>query len=479
MAGIGFKLRFYAEEGTYSGILKGYTYSAIISAGPWLLSALALGALAFLSRGEMGLYHGTLMYVFSFTLLYTGFFQFVVTRFLADKLYGGDIDRHVPTFLGTLLLTLVPQAYLVLGFLGTLQAPTPFRFVAYSCTLAVSSVWIIMIFLGVVRAYHWAVFSFLAGGCVTVGSGWLLGRFWGQTGYLSGFLAGQLVTLALLVWLFLSEFPWKKAMDFSFLSYFRKFPSLCLIGFLYYLSSWVDKFVYRASPHGVLIAPRFLFAAPDYEVASFLAQLTTVPALAIFFLRVETDFYERYRDFFAAIAQHQTFAAIDSCRELIIRSVREGFWFLLRFQGILTLTLFLMAPQVFRLIWLNAPEINLLRFMILGNFFQTLLFLSMILMLYFEFYGDALLACAVFLAANWGLSLAALEFLPQAPGAGFTLAAVIGFAFTAWRFLTKLQRLTELLFSNQPVLPAAAGDPRVAHRDGFGLQHPVPGGSKC
>ena len=472
MAGIAFKLRRYTEEESYFGILKGYTYSAILVAGPWLVSAVALGMLAFISEGEMQLVHAIIMYVFCFSLIYVGIFQFVVTRFLADKLYSGDIKFQIPTFMGALLLILAPQALLGGLFLTTLEVPFLFRLVAFVTYLVISAIWTTLLFLGILRAYQWAVLSFIVGGGVSLVAGISLGRLSNQIGILSGFLIGQVVILAILIWLILSEFPWEKTIDFSFLSYFRLYPFLSVLGVFYYLSIWVDKFIYRASPMGTLMAPKFLYAAPSYELSAFIAQLTIIPALAIFFLLVETNFYERYREFSAAIVQHQSFSVIESCKNSLLYSTREGFFTILKFQGLITGVLVLLAPQIFRPLWLDATRLEILRVLLLGTFFQTLLFLTVILMLYLELYRPALVSCTLFLISNSVFTTVFLYVLPQTAGWGFALSALGAFMYAAWSLMASLERLPEITFMRK-LEPSAhiVSNPSLYHEGGIALYH--------
>lgn len=454
MAGIAFKLRHYTEDASYFGILKGYSFSAVLVAGPWLISATALGALAFIAQGDVTLFHAIIMYVFCFSLIYVGIFQFVVTRFLADKLYSGEIEFHIPTFVGTLLFTLGPQALIGVVFLSTLEASLLSRFLIYNIYLIINAIWVILLFLGILRAYEWVVFAFLLGGSVSLICGFLLERLIHQTGIFSAFLVGQVITLSMLIWLFLSEFPWKKPIDFSFFRYFRLYPSLAFLGLIYYLSIWVDKFIYRASSFGKLIVPQFLYAAPSYELLAFIAQLTIVPSLAIFFLRVETDFYERYREFFAAISHHHPFSLIESCKNALLRSVREGFLTILQFQGALSLAAIFLAPKIFQRMQLDDAQMAILQVLLLGTFFQTYLFLTVILMLYFELYRQALISCTLFFIANGALTLAFLHYTTLTAGWGFTLSAMGGFLYAACSLMNSLNHIPEIIFMRQVKAPA-------------------------
>lgn len=472
MAGIAFKLLHYMDGESYADILKGYLYSAAFVAGPWLISAVSLGILAFLTQGEMTLNHVIMMYIFSFSLIYVGFFQFVVTRFISDQIYLNKIDSHLPTFMAVLLFTLGPQALLAAWFLSYLETPFLFRWLVFSTYLMTNAIWIILCFLGILRAYKWIACAFIMGAGISLLVGLFTRLILSGSGFLGGFLLGQVFTFSILLCVFIAEFPWKRVVDFSFLSYFRRYPSLATLGVFYYLSTWIDKFVVRFSELGQLITPRFLYAAPGYELPAFLAQLTIVPALAIFFLQVETRFYEGYRRFFSAIKQQQPLAAIEDCKNALLRSVRAGFIRISKIQGCVSLVFILLAPQIFRLLSLDTHQIAILRVLLLGTFFQTLLFLCVILKLYFELYKTALIACTLFLLSNGLFTYGLLSVPALTTGWGFTISAFLAFIYAAVSFLKALGRLPELTFMKQLTAPAIK-ESFLKHQGGIARYHPL------
>ena len=52
MAGIGFQLRRFTQEGTLRGFLKGYYNAALVAAGPWVLTVISLIAIGYLMRQQ-------------------------------------------------------------------------------------------------------------------------------------------------------------------------------------------------------------------------------------------------------------------------------------------------------------------------------------------------------------------------------------------------------------------------------------------
>src|SRR3546814_18485905 len=63
-----------------------------------------------------------------------------------------------------------------------------------------------------------------------------------------------------------------------------------------------------------------LISNPAYDSAMFLANMTTVPVLAIFIIAIETEFFDRYQAFYRAIEAHATWREIRENPAGIIRS---------------------------------------------------------------------------------------------------------------------------------------------------------------
>src|SRR3546814_9445119 len=67
-----------------------------------------------------------------------------------------------------------------------------------------------------------------------------------------------------------------------------------------------------------------LISNPAYDSAMFLANMTTVPVLAIFIIAIETEFFERYQAFYRAIEAHATWREIRENHAGIIRSLNAA-----------------------------------------------------------------------------------------------------------------------------------------------------------
>ena len=115
MAGIGFQLARMAREGGVGGIAGAALHGAFISAGPWLVTAIAMAAFERWTPGAMAggdamMVHSVLIYAFSLSALAAGPIAILAIRLMADRLFARDVGG-VP---GILLVALAGGGVLAL-----------------------------------------------------------------------------------------------------------------------------------------------------------------------------------------------------------------------------------------------------------------------------------------------------------------------------------------------------------------------------
>ncbi|MBI2267063.1 MAG: exopolysaccharide Pel transporter PelG, partial [Armatimonadetes bacterium] len=447
MAGIGFKLRTFVAEGTLMGILKGYLYSAVISSGPWIITVCTLAAISLMGGHEKH-FEVAILYVYAFSLIVTGLFQFIVTRFLADRLYAEDLEVFLPTFMAVSLVVSLFQAVTGILAFGAMETSLLFRILAVVLYIVVSNLWLSLIFLGVVRAYQTIVWAFVIGSLISFATAFLLGKDFGGEGYIFGFTLGQFAIYVTLMYVMFTEFEAKRVFDFSFLGYFKVYPALAYLGLVFYMGVWADKFLFWWSDRGTVIVAPIFRASLEYDTAGFIAQLSVLPALALFMVKVETGFYEKYRDFYGGITAKLSFQDIETKKREIVENLKSGFGDFLRVQGLTTFFLVVFAPQFFYFLWLSDAGYALLQIHLVAAFWLTGLLLAMIILLYFEYYPQAIISAGVFLGSNLLFTQVGLRWRAF-DGYGYLLACLCGFLVAAWFVARGLALLEFVTFSKQ------------------------------
>src|SRR6266850_1687296 len=394
MAGIGFRLKRLIVEDSSSGWLRAHLYGAVLSAGPWLLSICTLGTLALFSRDLIGeaahaRFQAIVVYTYTFSLITTGAAHMVVTRQLADELYVGRIGSLVVSYRFTVGWTAL--AHLGLGALFYAMAPgldPALRVFGVMLLVVVSCTWMVMIYLGAAQDYASVVTAFFAGNLVSE---------------LAAVRVPETVDLT---------------------GAFVRYPDLIAAGLLYNAAIAVDRIAFWIAPTGRTIAG--WFHASLYDTPIFLCYLSVVPSLAIFLVSVETDFYDRYREYYGVATKHGTLRQVLEAKRAMTACLRDSLRRLLVAQAPVTLLLMALAPWIADGLGLDRLQVSILRCGLVGAVLHVLCLFGGIVLLYFDRRRAAAEVAAVFLAANLLLTIATLVVGPRAYGLGYPLAALLG-----------------------------------------------------
>ena len=458
MAGIGFSLRSMSRTGTLSACLGSIGHAAMVAAGPWLFTVISLGALEFFTRREFGSEEWSrcstiIVYNFSFSLVLSGPIVMVLTRHLADRLYEQDFEKVHGMLLGSLAVLWTVQTLFGVPFaMLVMDVPPIDRLLFLAGFFTTGGIWVACVFLSTLRGFNSISAAFILGMLVAFGAGVGLAQLFGGSGALAGFTLGLAVVLFVLMGRIVSEFPFPVIDPFAFLGAFRKYWEMAAVGLLYNAAVWVDKWVMWFAPGRKVIAPG-LVSNPAYDTAMFLAYLTSVPALALFLISVETRFYERYVTFYDDIQNHGTLREINRNHANIMSTLTDGFRNISVIQGVACYLALLVAPGLIGLAKGGVELVPIFRFGVLGVFFHTLLLFVIVIASYFDLRRIMLWVTLLFFTSNALLTWAIIPWGPAFTGYGYFMASVVSFlaayAAVAW----SVKRLPYMTFiGNNPTL---------------------------
>ncbi len=461
MAGIGFQLRRVMEGNTLSGGVRAYFYAGVISCGPWIISLASIAVLAFafqfiLTTEDSRLFTSTVTHVYAFSLILLGPLQLVSTRFVADQFSASQRGAVFPSFLVSLAAA-TGVGLLVGGiFFGLLvPEPLPYKLAAISLMVYVCGIFLAASYLTAVQSYRAVVSSFAAGFLLSILAAFVLAPHFGVVGALLGFSAGHAVFLLLLFRCLHREFGDGRSPGTPVLAYCAKFPGLFLCGFFYSLGIWADKLLFWWASDQHITVSGALKAAPEYDVAIYLSLLSLAPGMAFFFLRLETDFAERFQTFFHRVNHGGSLASIRHAHLQISRSLSRNLLQLIKLQGIFTILLVVFADRLAPFLQIGAVQLGIFRITLCGAFL-LLIFLSLLTVLfYFDDRRGALVCSAVFALANIGLSMLSLLRNEAWYGIGFVCAAGIAMLIAGLRVNSRLADLEYHVFCDQPAAAKA------------------------
>lgn len=460
MAGIGFTLRKMMGTPSLLNVLRAYTYAGLISSGPLLMSIISLTCLSMVmsltgTGARFQLLYATITYVYGFSLILTGPVQLVLVRHAADCDYLGRRGAMLP-FLG---VSLAVTGLFALGlsgfFLGfVLKASLVFRWAAILLAVLVSWIWLLSGLVTALKQYNRVLISFAAG----YGSGFLAGALLvmsqGPDWALLGFAIGHLVLFVMLLMTLFAEVPADTSgiQSESALVLMKRYGDLSLAGFLYNLGIWADKIIFWNFAPGREVEGGLLGIMPIYDQAVYLGFLSIIPGMAVFLLRLESEFAHHYTEFFNKVTGRGSLRELESLKSRMVQSLRDEFLTLAKWQGTLTLALLILAPRLMPALGLGRLQTGVFQIVILGSFLLILFLTFLTVLFYLDKRRDAVIACGLFCLINGSVSW--LSTLPGETtyGVGYVCATAIAAGYAALRANYHLDRLEYDTFARQPVI---------------------------
>lgn len=461
MAGVGFELKKLFTARTAAGHIKAYSYSAIITAGPFALMTGMVLLVQWLyhifgvSGEASAIFVASVVYAFVFSQILSSGFTMVLTRYLADSLSLGRFQDVAASLFGMgAILTFLGSIAAVL-FFGGKPLDDVTKCLAYLFFVQLLLVWTEGVYLSAVKKYKRLLLSYLAGVLLSgVLTALLLFRGWlpaEQAGLLAIDVGMGLIVLLFMLHIVAYFGLPKDGMNFAFLPYFERHWRLFLVSFCYTAGIFLPNMLVWAGPWGVSVAETFRYA-PVYDVVTFYAFLSILPLMMMFVVSVETNFYERYAVYFSHITRKGNFRQIEDARKNLLHVL----WFELRhiveFQLVITLVFLALGGYILSGAGITYSQVNMYNIILFGAFFTGLWQLICILLIYFDYQRDVLQVSFFFLISNLILGLAGLFFFgEQSYGFTFFLAAagtcLLGFC----RLNRFSERINYLVFCSQPV----------------------------
>ncbi|MGN0893636.1 MAG: exopolysaccharide Pel transporter PelG [Succinivibrio sp.] len=431
MAGIGFELRKILKRDTLSSILEAYGIAGLISSGPWVLSIIALLIIGIISVGVVYPTYLIIQFLVSVTymmagsLILSGTVQILFTRFVADSLFIQEDKRIVPNLLGVMILISILAGLIagtVLYFCTTIEPLT--KIVMFGSFVLLSNQWIVIIFLSGMKEYYRIVATIFAGYGLMVFLAWILPSF-GLLGLEAMFFVSQAVLTFAFLFQVVRRFPGETVIRFDFLDKKKVFFSLVFCGLFYNIGVWADKFVFWFRPETSYAQIDVLRASYIYDLPIFLAYLSVVPGMAVFIMRMETDFTENCLKFYDAVRTGGSLNTISLFKDQMVVSCRKCFYKIFKVQGITLALLLVFAEDILRFLNIDMIYINLFYVDLVGVSLQVLVMSILNVMYYLDKRYSALILTALMVITNLFFSYLTVDLGPIYYGYGFTLSMLI------------------------------------------------------
>ncbi|MFN4342389.1 MAG: exopolysaccharide Pel transporter PelG [Azonexus sp.] len=449
MAGIGFELRRLLRKNTLIGLVEAYAYAGIIGSGPWVFSIVGILLVGLFSASVVvpsflvTQFQTSVTYLVAGSLILTGLVQLAFTRFVSDRLFEKKRDLVLPNLHGLLLIVILTASLLgsLLLFVLLPGLGVAYRLLMLAGFVIMCAVWVLTVLLSGMKRYRAIVLLFGGSYALIVVLALLL-RPLGLEGLLGGFVFGNLVLLGGMWLLTVHDFAGPgPVLRFEFLRPELAYPTLMAIGFLYNLAVWADKFMFWYFPPTSEPIIGHFRASLIYDLPVFLSYLSIIPGMAVFLVRIETDFVEYYNKFYDAVRGGGSLEFIESMRDEMVYSIQQGLSEIGKIQTLAILTTFVAGPALLDALGISQLYLPLLHVQVIGAGLQVALMAVLNVFFYLDQRRIVLFLCLEFLLLNVLFTAGTLWFGAALYGYGFTLAVLLTLASGLMLLSRQLNRL--------------------------------------
>jgi len=485
MAGIGFRLNRFIETGTISGNVLAFAYSAIIAAGPWIITSLALSTLlnygffkviaqvilnVFTNMTDREIIYNiqniyskivneyfsvSIVYSFVFSTVITGGIIMVLSRNISDKIYSDNYEDIFSDTVGFIMISQIISLIVAMIFFGIYdQNPLWVKIFVTWLFISLSTLWVVSVAAVATDSYVKYLLAFVITGFSSVIFSIFFGLKFGPVGSVAGYALGVNVGISYMLFMVGEYFGFRLKISFAWAKSIVVYWQNLVIGTFYYLSIWIDDIVTWASPQlGESYTRYGLYGfrlAYDYDSPMFLAYLTTIPTMAMFVLVLETYFYKKYKLFYQNITSGGTYSDIIISKNEMIQEMKSNISLVVKFQIIITAIIYFIN-DINIIVSQNAGLSDIIRRIgIVGAMMNGFYLMITLLLLYFDFRKEVMLLNILTFSINIGLSYGLFSvFDNKLLGFSYTIAFTIS-TFIGYKILIKkLENIEKIEFNRQ------------------------------
>lgn len=416
MAGIGFELRKIYERKTLASSVWGSIYATMAIIGPSVLFAMLLLTLKFLmdifgiEELKSIFFISSFTYIFLISILVSSLFNTILSRYISDCIFVKKEDDICASMFGVLAMGSVVSGIVVfvlcLGMYFNDGIPIKFLIVYYWLGVLATNTYNLITYVSALKEYKEVTISYFISLVVAIPMFLLLYKIFNVEIVFAAYIAlsiGFFLANILLVYCCIKAFGKPSNKYFSFLSYFKRFPKLLLSGFSYMLGFYISTIIYWIFSDMSTKVSIFR-TAPEYDMAMFMAIVVNMPALVIFVVKVETEFFDKYVAYLSAL-NNGAYSLIEKERNNMINIIRLQLFYVYEVQLIVTVVLICLANVFFPYLGISAQSLNMFMILSMGLYCTFCMYFTVIFLYYFEDHTFAAIGPTIFLLLTTVLSL--------------------------------------------------------------------------
>lgn len=462
MAGIGYELKKIFKEESILSLVRGITYSTVITIGPTVVVISTLIALYIvlgwvsISYYERELLASTILYGFIFSLLVTAPFNGIMSRYIADKIYEEEYDHILPSFYTGIFLNIIVASILGIPFILRVifigKVDPLFGLVSYLLYMSLVISFYTMIYLSATKDYKMIALFYIVGMLFAFGLANLL-RYFGFSiinAILYGMTTGFLIIATLEFSYMKKYFTTNSGKYGDCLSYFRDKKDIWISNLFYILGLYVHNFVFWTHPSRITVAKSYI-SMQSYDMASFLAMFTNISTIILFTVMAETKFHTKYQKYNESVIGN-TWQQIEMAKHGMFKLLVQQMKYILSIQFIITSTIFLIGILVFPKIGFSGQIFAIYPSLVAAFISIFTMYCNIIYMFYFNDQIGARYTSILFFIAVLAGSLVSINLSDQFYGMGAFFGAFIGWSFSYFRIRFIERNFDEHIFCKVDII---------------------------
>lgn len=459
MAGIGFELKKLFQQKNTFGYFRACFYTAVVTVGPYVLATTMILAIQTLLKSMDVAYHirqlflASIVYPFIFSQIVSSGFTMLITRFIADKLYYEKYEDILSSLYGVITVALVIAALPALIFYYYSPLDLSLKAASYILYMELIVMWLQGMYLSALKDYIKIVKSYAAGCLVAVVLAYVVLRLNLPNSLIAVIWSvniGIFIIAAMLMTNISKFFNNAAPTQFEFLEYFDKHFSLFIINLFYTLGIYLPNIIMWNGPMQMVIADTYIFA-PVYDIATFYAFLSILPAMLMFVVSTELRFYDKYKIYFRHITGGGNFKDIEDARRDMLRVMWSEIRNIIEFQMVISLFALALGNYLLPKIGLTHEAIDIYNLLVFAAYSIGIMQIIIIIMLYFDDKHGAIMTTAFFLSANAICTLVSLQMGAYTYGFGTFSACFVSLLAALARLVYYTKRVDYYVFCSQPV----------------------------
>lgn len=410
MAGIGFELKkLYKKEGMLAK-LKGHFFSIFVTIGPILISVLLIVSLQVIlrsigiKRSEIDLLQATIMYSFIGGVIITSGYSMLLSRYLSDRLYINRKEDMLPALYGSIAVIVTIMGIVGLLFYWNSPLDLVYKMFAYILFVELGLQIVISVFVSAIKDYRKVSYSFVIGTIFGFIVAYSLLSYTNLRDILAVLIAldaGLLLIILLLIYEVKRFFKVKSNLYYAFIGYFENIRLIFLTNMLYISSLYIHNYMFwRYSDLSYTLAETYTYA-PLYDVPAAFAFLSLTPTLVMFVVKVETAFFEKYRNLFYLINHNASYDDIKYSKEELLNVTGKELQYMMEIQLFFSIAFIIVGSLFLPNIGFTNRMVALFIVQVLSYYCMIISFVIMTIMLYYDYQvGAVTLAATLFVGVG-------------------------------------------------------------------------------